>query len=229
MAKLIDLTSQRFGRLTVVERASNAFRGNGLPLVRWKCLCDCGQRCTILANSLRMQRTLSCGCFLKEIAKVRGSTINLRHGQNRRGNISPEYHSWRGMIQRCENPKTRSYGDYGGRGISVCPEWRESFERFFADLGPRPSSSHTLDRIEGDNNYEPSNCRWATKTEQSRNVRRSRLNSTGVKGVQRSAKNKYRATIGFEGKSLFLGDYDSVKEAAKARKSAEKKYWGVGK
>lgn len=88
---------------------------------------------------------------------------------------SPEYTAWAGMLQRCRNPKNAAYPDYGGRGITVCDAWRDSFEAFYADLGPRPSARHSIDRIDNDGNYEPGNCRWATAKEQNRNTRRARL------------------------------------------------------
>jgi hypothetical protein len=94
----------------------------------------------------------------------------LHHGHAERGNKSRTYNSWSAMLQRCHDPKHRSYKNYGGRGITVCQRWRESFEAFLADMG-EPPEKHTLDRIDNDGNYEPSNCRWATRLMQSRNMR----------------------------------------------------------
>lgn len=97
----------------------------------------------------------------------------------------PEYRIWGTMIQRCENPKSPVYDRYGGRGISVCAEWRKSFVAFYRDMGPRPTALHTLDRKDNDGHYEPDNCRWATKTEQARNTHRAKpLTAFGeTKGV----------------------------------------------
>lgn len=96
-----------------------------------------------------------------------------RHGQTRRSGRTTEYRIWASMIQRCTNPRVRSYRSYGQRGISVCERWL-SFAAFYADVGPRPSTKHTLDRIDNDGHYEPGNVRWATALEQSRNSRHAR-------------------------------------------------------
>ena len=92
---------------------------------------------------------------------------------------TPEYEIWQGMRKRCTNPNTRAYKYYGGRGIKVCERWMDSFESFFADMGKRPSPTHSIDRIDNDKDYSPDNCRWATKTEQSRNQRRNHLLTLG--------------------------------------------------
>jgi hypothetical protein len=223
--KLVDLTGEKFGRLTVKSKAKSARTKSGRSLVSWNCICVCGEQITVLGENLKKGRTKSCGCYAKEKAVFQGKTNNLKHGNNRKSHSTPEYSAWQSMITRCERPKSRGYENYGGRGISVCKEWRESFERFFWDMGIRPSDSHSLDRIDSNGNYEPSNCRWATKTEQSRNVRAAKTNSTGVKGVQKLKSGKYKATIGVNNSSMFLGHFDTIEDATKARKQAEEKYW----
>lgn len=95
---------------------------------------------------------------------------NTSHGRSR----SPEYRVWWSMLQRCNNPRSTQYHKYGGRGVSVCSRWHR-FDAFFSDMGPRPSTTHSIDRIRGDGHYEPSNCRWATHTEQQHNLRNNRL------------------------------------------------------
>jgi hypothetical protein len=99
----------------------------------------------------------------------------LRHGEARNGGRSREWRAWNAMIRRCTYPSMDRYARYGGRGISICPAWRESFEQFLADMGRAPSESHQLDRIDNDGNYEPGNCRWASREQQIRNSSRARL------------------------------------------------------
>lgn len=160
-AKRIDLTKKVFGRLTVVRCAGTNKRGHLL----WECICNCGEHTTVLGASLRNGQTKSCGCLSKE-----GFT-NLTHGHTIGGHFTPEYQSWKGMRERCTNPKSSGYPNYGGRGIKICKRWAHSFENFFKDMGPRPKGK-TLDRKNNDKGYKPSNCRWATRSEQNKNQRR---------------------------------------------------------
>ncbi len=164
-----DLTGKPFGRLTVLS-----FAGWIDGDYQWNCLCECKAIVTVRGEQLRSRRTKSCGCLKKEAAAKNGHD-NRRHGQSRHGERSPEWIAWSAMHQRCENERCRSYPDYGGRGIRICERW-SIFENFLADIGPRPSSRHSLDRFpDNDGNYEPGNCRWATTKQQSRNKRVSRL------------------------------------------------------
>lgn len=165
--KLIDLTNQIFGRLKVIARDSSNATGQTF----WICRCDCGNHKSIASYSLKRGKSKSCGCLQKELASKK-FTI---HGHNRVGRKSPEYDIWGSMIQRCTNPNNKHYPHYGGRGITVCDRWRDSFESFIADVGNRPSPKHSIDRIENDKGYEPGNVRWATKKQQCRNQRSNRV------------------------------------------------------
>lgn len=160
--QIIDLTGRVFGRLTVL------YRGENYKLkTTWVCKCECGNEKTVNYQNLIVGTSTSCGCFHKELLLKR---ITI-HGNARRGRISSEFSIWSGMKDRCENERSEFYNRYGGRGISVCERWSISFENFLADMGKRSSKKHSIDRINNDGNYEPSNCRWATNLEQSRNRR----------------------------------------------------------
>lgn len=162
---LKDMTGLRFGRLVVISYAGSVKVPNGTRAY-WFCKCDCGNTHKANASSLRMGTTSSCGCFARESMSAKFST----HGHTI-GGASLTYNSWRKMIERCFNSSTPNYYLYGGRGITVCEQWRD-FRVFLADMGERPSKRHSLDRYpNNDGNYEPSNCRWATQKEQCRNKR----------------------------------------------------------
>jgi hypothetical protein len=165
MSKFKDIAGQQFGRLTVVECMPRAYRP---PLRYWRCRCICGNETIVRASALQLRSRKppqSCGCWRFDFARTHGMTrINGKH--------SPTFESWHAMLQRCTNPKINRFMHYGGRGITVCDRWHQ-FENFFADMGERPPGL-TLDRIDNDGNYEPSNCRWATVSEQNSNQQRHR-------------------------------------------------------
>ena len=171
MGQFRDLTGQTFGRLKVLKRSEKPRAGR----VAFECLCSCGKKLSIVANSLARGLTVSCGCRGREGLKA--GQLAMRHG-HARGAKSGTYLSWRAMWERCTVPSTRSYERYGGRGIAVCPRWA-SFEEFLADMGERPPGK-TIDRRNSDANYDPANCRWATPKEQAANRRLRRRSSTKI-------------------------------------------------
>lgn len=156
-----DLTGLRFGRLVVVRISPKRSSGN----VYWHCVCDCGQTREVQRSALVSGASQSCGCLKNELSSRRQKT----HGMTQ----TPTYSSWVSMTGRCTNPNLREWPHYGGRGITVCSQWR-NFEGFLRDMGERPLGT-SLDRIDNERSYEPGNCRWATPKEQSRNKRTSRM------------------------------------------------------
>ena len=150
-----SLVGDKFGRLTIVSEAERAGRHR-----RWNVRCDCGVQLVVYQDPMRDGRTRSCGCLNKEKASARRMT----HGKTQ----TAEYRSWVQMRKRCLSPGDPAYPQYGGRGIKVCERWNR-FEHFLADMGPKPSPSHSIDRMRNDGSYEPGNCRWATKKEQAEN------------------------------------------------------------
>ncbi len=162
MPARIDIAGHRYGRLVVLSQTDNIGSRTA-----WLCRCDCGQKTVAASNQLRRGGTRSCGCLRAENARRYGRKFdgaqNRRHGMSKR----PEYFVWKAMRQRAKG-KGPEKDRHIYAHVTCCPEWK-SFERFFADMGPRPSDRHSIDRIDPEKGYSPDNCRWATPAEQCAN------------------------------------------------------------
>lgn len=164
-SRFVDLTGQKFGRLTVV-----AYAGKHGAYPKWRCVCVCGGTKTTRSGHLKSGRASSCGCYNAELQRKSFQT----HGGATfdKSKRHPLYSIWCGMKKRCYSPRCQAYPYYGGRGITVCDEWRTDFKRFADDMGSRPSAEHSIERRENDGPYAPWNCRWATKSDQMKNRRK---------------------------------------------------------
>lgn len=175
--KIKNILHQTFGRLTV-----RAYAGMNGHRAAWACDCECGVQVVVTGSDLRSGNTRSCGCLMREVA----GQINLIHGHARGADFPGAYRSWRSMLQRCRDPNSIGWADYGGRGITVCGRWR-SFENFYADMGDRPSAG-SLERRDVNGNYEPENCFWLPMAQQARNQRKTvRVRLNGQEMIQADA------------------------------------------
>ena len=156
-----DITGKVFGKLCVIAPIKESKKGRHIS---WTCVCSCGNSTIVNGSDLRSGHTQSCGCLHQE------TVSKGKHGHAKKGTLSGTYVSWYSMKTRCTNKNAKNYLHYGARGINVCPEW-SSFEKFLEDMGERPKGT-SIDRIDVNGNYEPSNCRWADQSTQAKNKRK---------------------------------------------------------
>lgn len=188
-----NLEGQRFSRLIAIKLVGQNIRKNNL----WECKCDCGNTVTILARSLLDGKTQSCGCLQKERVIESNIKIHTTHDKSK----TNLYSKWAGMKRRCYNLNDKRYPDYGGRGITLCEEWKENFETFYNwAINNGYKKELTIDRIDTNGNYNPSNCKWSTMLEQSHNKRNNR-NITYKEKTQTIA--EWSRQLGLNTKSLY--------------------------
>jgi len=174
MAKLIDLSGHRFERLLVIAKGKAKYGTRAF----WRCRCDCGNEIVVSAQSLRTGATKSCGCLSSEMTSLR----NEKHGFAKKEKL---YDVWKSMRQRCCNKRNKNYQNYGGRGISVCDEWKDYIVFRSWALGNGYRDGLSIDRVDVNGNYEPSNCRWASDLVQANNTRRNIAIS--INGISKTA------------------------------------------
>lgn len=186
----------------------------------WKCLCDCGDVYEIRGTKISNGYTKSCGCSSNEL----GAMSRTKHGGATRKGKSRTYLSWQNMIQRCTNPDSTGYIYYGGRGITVCDRWLNSFENFLEDMGDRPDNK-TIDRVDVNSDYSKENCKWSDIYEQGANKRTSLSSADRVVGIQWSKTScMWRARMCRDGKHILDSYFHSEAEAIEARLAAEVDY-----
>jgi len=217
------LLGDTFNKLTVIDEVRRD-KGRGTRLY-FVCVCECGTTKEILAHSVKTGMSKSCGCLRAE-----SNISRTKHGMCG----THFYRKWFGMKQRCENANDASYDGYGGRGISVYPDWSASFENFYKDMYESylehlrnfGEYQTTLERVDVNGNYDPNNCTWATNKEQVINRRRRKDNKSGITGISFDKKsNKWRVQIGEKGTRKYIGMYADLDEAIEIRKAAEQTYF----
>ena len=211
MVELNNLIGKVFGKWTVLRVDS----GRKNKYIYWTCRCSCGTEKSIAGYSLTRGRSSSCR--------------SCSHGTHR-STHTPEFSTWTGIKSRCLYPSAKGYSNYGGRGITICDEWKDSFEKFREDMGPRPSPKHSIDRIDVNGNYTKENCRWVTRETQARNTRIRKDNTSGIpRVVWNKHSNKWGVRIRFDGGYLGIGYFESLENAIASRWVAEATYWRKGK
>jgi hypothetical protein len=203
----------KFNRLTIVSRISDLGEQN----TQWECLCECGNKSDVTTIALTSGHSKSCGCFKNEVAGKYTTT----HGKTG----TKEYGVWAAMKQRCYDPNKDNYYRYGGRGISVCDEWKYDFSQFYKDMG-NCEKGMTLERKNCNGNYCKENCEWASRSVQAFNTNLRSNNVTGRTGTYTSKNGNWTAVIGVNNKLVHLGTFYTYESAVAAREAAEMQYYG---
>lgn len=219
-ANFKDITGQRFGRLTATEYVGRYKNGRQ---ALWRCQCDCGNEVFVPGRSLRAGMTKSCGCFQRE-SRYDKSKAYRKHGMAK----TRIYSIWNSMRDRCNNPNCSGYEHYGARGIKVCDEWNKDFCLFYVwAINNGYTDSLTIDRMDVNGDYTPTNCRFVDMSVQQFNKRKPK-SKLGIRGVAYNEQTKkYIATIYKNKKQIFLGSFTNLNDAVMARHEAEKKYYGM--
>lgn len=224
MPQRIDLTGQRFGRLTALYPIpNNNYR------TRWHCICDCGNTKDVLQQNLCNGHVKSCGCYHRERDKEKLSILNASLNRESHDETKTRlYRIWIGIKSRCFNPAHSSYKNYGSRGITMCAEWKDSFLSFKTwSVSNGYNDSLSIDRIDVNGDYSPDNCRWVSNSIQQFNKRRTNRNTSGYVGVSWNKKDKrWVAYITKNGITHSLGSFTNLEDAITARKNAEIKFFG---
>lgn len=216
-----ELVGRRINKLRVLSRVEDIVRPNGKKRPVFLCECDCGNKVDVESQTLRAGNKIDCGCGTSE-------RLSLSHKGLKESTKTQwdSYSSYAHMMGRCYDPKEKGYDEYGGRGIVVCDLWRKSFWNFAKDMGERPKG-HVIDRIDPNDNYSPSNCRWVERGLSSFNTRKAVNNTSGRTGVYWFDRvGKWTAAIVFEKRQIHLGYFNTFEAAASARERAEMLYYG---
>lgn len=203
MGKFIDLTGQVFGRLTVVEQGVKNRHGN----IMWRCVCECGNKTLTSTADLKSGSSRSCGCLRKQ----RTAEVKTKHGLSG----TALYGAWKNAINRTTNPRNKYWKDYGGRGITVCDEWKKDYMNFHVDMSESWARGLWLDREDVNGNYCKENCRWVTPPMQGHNKRKETGCSSAYIGLYfNKERGKFQAQIKIGGKQVCLGRFTSELEGA---------------
>lgn len=231
-----EMLDKRFGRLTVLKEVSARLyinkKGKEEHQRYWLCLCDCGVRKEVRQQHLRNGLIVSCGCYGRDKTSARERKLEgLPEGYTRNcDQKSWQFIIWKAMIDRCYNPENSGYINYGGRGVTVCDSWLKPFGEglynFSSDMGERPEG-FDLDRLDNSLGYCPENCGWSDRTQQCRNRRRFKNNTSGRTGVYWTHKHGvWQAQVTVDKKTIYLGSFSCIDDAIKAREEGELKYYG---